>query len=80
MFHRTEHKRCCTENTPTLQLTVPLITVIARCCLVSRDTLKDINPSFKSDTNIVPMPPEQSAFSNCEKIVERDEEVYGKKA
>jgi hypothetical protein len=63
-----------------VQLTVPLITVIARWCLVSRDALKDINPSFENNTNIVPMPPEQSAFSNCAKIVERDEEVYGKKA
>jgi hypothetical protein len=48
--------------------------------LVSRDTLADINPSFKDDTNIVPMPPEQSAFSNGEKVIERDEEAYRKKA
>jgi hypothetical protein len=59
---------------------VPVITAIASSCLVDRDTLADINPSFENDTNIVPIPPEQSAFSNCEKVVERDVEVYRKKA
>jgi hypothetical protein len=48
--------------------------------LINRDTLADIKPSFENDTNIVPIPPEQSAFSNCEKVVERDVEVYRKKA
>jgi hypothetical protein len=48
--------------------------------LVNRDTLADINPSFESDTNIIPMPPVQSTFSNCEKAVERDEKAYRKKA
>ncbi len=62
------------------QLSVPVITAIASSCLVNRDTLADINPSFEFDTNIVPIPPEQSAFSNCEKVVERDVEVYRKKA
>ena len=55
-----------------------LASAIAR--LVIRDTLVDINPTFESDANIVPTPPEQSAFSNCEKVVERDVEVYRKKA
>jgi len=59
---------------------VPVITAIASCCLVDRDTLADINPTFELDTNIVPTPPEQSASSNREKVVERDEEVYRKKA
>jgi hypothetical protein len=48
--------------------------------LVDRDTLADINPTFESDTHIVSMPPKQSAFSNCEKVVERDVEMYREKA
>ena len=44
------------------------------------DTLGDIDPAFESDANIVPTPPEQSAFSNREKVVERDVEVYREKA
>jgi hypothetical protein len=44
------------------------------------DTLADIKPSFKDDTDIVPTPPRQSAFSNCEKVVERNVEMYGKEA
>ena len=59
---------------------MPVITAIASSCLVSRDALVDINPMFESDANIVPMPPEQSAFSNCKKVVERDVEVYREKA
>ena len=58
---------------------MPVITAIASSCLVNSDTLADINPMFKGDGNIVPMPPEQSAFSNCEKVVECDEEAYRKK-
>jgi hypothetical protein len=58
---------------------MPVTTAIASSCLVARDTLADINPTFESDTHIVPTPPEQSAFSNCEKVVERDVEVYRKK-
>jgi hypothetical protein len=52
----------------------------AIACLINRDKLADINPSFENDTNIVPIPPRESAFSNCEKVVERDVEVYRKKA
>ena len=59
---------------------MPLITAIASACLVNRDALADIKPSFKDDTDIVPTPPRQSAFSNCEKVVERDVEVYRKEA
>ena len=59
---------------------MPAIHAIDSSRLVSRKTLGDINPTFENDTHIVPMPPEQSAFSNCEKIVERDEEVYRNKA
>jgi hypothetical protein len=59
---------------------VPVITAIASSCLVARDTLADINPSFENDTNIVPMPPKKAAFCNCEKAVKRDVEVYRKKA
>jgi hypothetical protein len=59
---------------------VPVITAIASACLVSRDALADIKPSFKDDTNIVPTPPREPAFSDCEKVVERDVEVYRKEA
>jgi hypothetical protein len=59
---------------------MPLITAIASTCLVNSDTLADIKPSFENDTNIVPMPPDEAAFSNCEKVVERDVEMYRKKA
>jgi hypothetical protein len=40
----------------------------------------DINPTFESDANIVLISPEQSTLSNCEKVIERDEEVYREKA
>ena len=59
---------------------MPVITAIGSSCLVSRDTLVDINPTFENDANIVPMPPDQSGFSNCEKVVERDVKVDRKKA
>ena len=59
---------------------MPLITTIASACLVNRDTLADIKPSFENDTKIVSMPPEEAAFSNREKVVERNVEVYRKKA
>jgi hypothetical protein len=62
------------------QLSVPVATAIARSCSLSRDTRADINPTFELDTNIVPIPPEQSAFSNCEKVVERDVEIYRQQA
>jgi hypothetical protein len=68
------------RHTSVEQLSVPVITAIASARLVNRDTLADIKPSFENDTNIVPMPPEEAAFSNCEKVVERDVEVYRKKA
>ena len=48
--------------------------------LVNRETLADINPAFESDADIVQMPPEQSAFCNGEKVIERDEEVYRNEA
>jgi len=51
-----------------------------RECLIEGDALADIKPSFKDGTNIVPMPPRELASSNCEKVVERDVEVYRKKA
>ena len=57
---------------------MPVLTATASSCLVS--TLADINPMFKGDGNIVTMPPKQSAFSHCEKVVECDEEAYRKKA
>ena len=59
---------------------MPVITAIAGFCLVNRDTLGDINPSLENDANIVPKPPKKAAFCNCEKVVERDVEVYRKKA
>jgi hypothetical protein len=59
---------------------VPVITAIASSCLVNRNTLADIKPSFEKDTNIVLPPPRQPTSSNSEKVVERDVEVYRKKA
>jgi hypothetical protein len=48
--------------------------------LVQRDTLADIKPSFEDDADFVPPPPREPTFSNSEKVVERDVEVYRKKA
>ena len=48
--------------------------------VVERLTLRDIKPSFKDDTNIVPISPRESAFSNGEKAVEGDVKVYRKEA
>jgi hypothetical protein len=48
--------------------------------LVCGNALRDINPAFERNANIVPTPPEQSTLSNREKVIERDEEPYGKKA
>ena len=59
---------------------MPLITAIASAFLLNRDTLGDIKPSFENDTKIVPISPRETAFSNCEKVVERDVEGYRKKA
>ena len=44
------------------------------------NALRDINPAFEGKANIVPTPPEQSTLSNREKVIERDEEAYGKEA
>ena len=49
-------------------------------CSVSLTIAPTGKPSLENDTNFVPMPPDKSAFSNCEKAVERDVEVYRKKA
>jgi hypothetical protein len=75
-----QHRRDEDGHGSVKQLSVPLITAIAGACLVNRDALADIKPSFENDTKIVSMPPEEAAFSNCEKVVERDVEVYRKKA
>ena len=75
-----QHRRDEDGHGSVEQLSVPLITAIASACLVNRDTLADIKPSFENDTKIVSLPPEEAAFSNCEKVVERDVEVYRKKA
>ena len=48
--------------------------------LVKHDALANIKPSFENDTNIVAVPPQQSAFSNCVKIVECYVKVYRKQA
>jgi hypothetical protein len=46
--------------------------------LIERHSLADIDPSFKGDTDIIPAPPEQPAFCNREKIIEREVEIYWK--
>jgi hypothetical protein len=48
--------------------------------VVEHFTLRDIKPSFKDDTNVVPISPCKSAFSNGEKAVESDVKVYRKEA
>ncbi len=35
---------------------------------------------LKNNTDIVAIPPQQSAFCNCEKVVDRDVEAYREKA
>jgi hypothetical protein len=79
--HR-HHHDAQTTDTSVEQLSVPLITAIASAiaCLINRDTLADIKPSFENDTNIVATPPPESALSNRVKIVERDVEIYRKQA
>jgi hypothetical protein len=47
---------------------------------VSGNALRDINPALARNTNIVPISPEQLTLSNCEKVIECDEEAYRKKA
>jgi hypothetical protein len=44
-----------------------------------RNTLMSIDPCFECDTNVVPVPPIEAAFADCEKVVERDVEIYRKK-
>jgi hypothetical protein len=56
--HVTTATRADDRHASVEQLSVPVITAIASACLVNRDTLADIKPSFENDTNIVPMPPE----------------------
>ena len=56
-----------------------MITSLTGACLITRDTLADIKPSFELDTNIVPPPPHEPTFANCLKSVERDVEFYRKK-
>jgi hypothetical protein len=48
--------------------------------LVELDTLMDIKPSFENDSNVVPPPPNETTFANCEKVVERDVEMDRKKS
>jgi hypothetical protein len=55
---------------------VPVITSLTSACLIARDTLADIKPSFENDPNIVPPPPHEPTFADCMKSVERDVEVY----
>jgi hypothetical protein len=58
-----------------------LITAIASAiACFNRDTLADIKPSFENDTNIVAIPPPESALSNRVIIVECDVEIYRKQA
>jgi hypothetical protein len=48
--------------------------------LVAHNALADIKPSYENDTNIVPKPPREAAFSNSEKVVERNVEMYRNEA
>jgi hypothetical protein len=49
-------------------------------CASSSYTLADVKPSFDNDSNIVTTPPSEAALSNSKKVIERDVEVYRKKA
>jgi hypothetical protein len=46
--------------------------------LIQHDGLVAIEPGFKDDADVVPVPLREPTFSNCEKIVERDVEIYRK--
>jgi hypothetical protein len=39
-----------------------------------------INPAFENDANVVSPSPREAAFSNREKIVERNVKIYRKKS
>ena len=41
---------------------------------------RQINPTFENDTYVVLPSPSEVAFANCEKVVERDVEIYRKKS
>jgi hypothetical protein len=45
-----------------------------------RDALIGINPSFKNDTNIVMVPPNEAASANGDKVIEGDVELSRKKS
>ena len=44
------------------------------------NTLIGINPSLKSNADVVAVPPNEAAFTNCEKVVKRDVEVRWQKS
>jgi len=48
--------------------------------LASGNALRDINPVFEGNANIVPISPEQSTLSNRKKVIERDEKTYRNEA
>jgi hypothetical protein len=48
--------------------------------LASGNALRDINPAFEGNANIVPISPEQSTLSNRKKVIERDEKTYRNEA
>jgi hypothetical protein len=41
---------------------------------------RQIHPTFENDTYVVLPSPSEVAFANCEKVVERDVEIYRKKS
>lgn len=45
-----------------------------------RNTLMGIDPCFENDTNVVLVSPNEAAFADREKVVERDVEIYRKKS
>ena len=47
--------------------------------IFDHETPANIQPSFKSDTDVVPPSPYEPTFCNCKKAVQRDVEVYWKK-
>ena len=59
---------------------MPVTTAIASSCLVSRDTLADIDPYFRKRHQYRPDTSKAVGVSNCEKVIERDVEAYREKS
>ncbi len=66
-------RKCLLQSVETLRNWCAQVSLI-----FDRDTLADIKPPFKDDTDIVSPSPHEPTFCNCKKAVEGDVEVYRK--